>query len=202
MPKAHILVVEDNQYNQELLESQLELLGYTCELANNGIEALKCIDDQFDLIITDCHMPKMDGYEFVGKLKEIFEREDIIKRVPVIAATANASTEEQEKCRNAGMDDFISKPMTLKGLKAIVKKWQPEQVSNKKVVQCTFDNEALNKFIGEDESLHKQFLGSFLQISQSSITDLLDSLEKQDTETSQQHAHKLKSSFKTIGATP
>ena len=113
-----LLVVEDNEINQIVIQKQLELLGYSAEVAQNGSEALILIQKQnYDVVLTDCHMPVMDGFEMSRKIRE-FEASEGLKRVPIIAITANALKGDADKCFAAGMDDYIAKPIEVKKLDA------------------------------------------------------------------------------------
>ncbi|MYM55009.1 ATP-binding protein [Thalassovita mangrovi] len=117
-----ILVVEDNEINKAVLSKQLEILGYPHELASDGVEGYaKWRSGDFDLILSDCHMPRMDGFELVGAIRSEEQRENL-PRVPVIAITANALQGEAERCKAAGMDGYLAKPLELNALKAQILK--------------------------------------------------------------------------------
>jgi signal transduction histidine kinase/CheY-like chemotaxis protein len=110
-----LLLVEDNQVNQVVAQGILQEFGLTADIAENGLEAIKRLENnsneqQYDLIFMDCHMPELDGYETTkqvraGKVK------GLETTIPIIAMTANAMKGDREKCLNAGMDDYISKPV-------------------------------------------------------------------------------------------
>ena len=120
-----ILLAEDNPTNQDVIRRQLNLLGYTCEIANDGAQALKAWDTgRYVMLLTDCHMPEMDGYELTGAIRE---REQGSKtRAPIVAITANALQGEAERCLAAGMDDYLSKPVAMPALNRALAKWMPE----------------------------------------------------------------------------
>jgi len=121
--KRLILLVEDNLTNQEVVNYQLEVLGYECEIADDGVQGLELWKSGcFDLMLTDCHMPKMDGYEMTVAIRAL-EKEQNLKASPIIALTANALQGEAERCHGVGMDDYLSKPVELKNLKNMLKKW-------------------------------------------------------------------------------
>jgi len=121
--KRLILLVEDNLTNQEVVNYQLEVLGYECEIADDGVQGLELWKSgRFDLMLTDCHMPKMDGYEMTVAIRAL-EKEQNLKASPIIALTANALQGEAERCHGVGMDDYLSKPVELKNLKNMLKKW-------------------------------------------------------------------------------
>ncbi len=123
----HVLVVEDNEINKTVLSKQLEILGYPHELASDGMEGFsKWQNGEFDLILTDCHMPRMDGFELVAAVRA---EEQTKKKppVPIIAITANALEGEAEKCIAAGMDSYLAKPVELEALKSKMLKLLNEQ---------------------------------------------------------------------------
>ncbi|ACA85330.1 ATP-binding protein [Shewanella woodyi] len=120
---ADILVVEDNPLNQKLIVKQLSKLGYQCDLADDGIggiENWKNMD--YKLILTDCHMPNLDGYSMTKQIRELEEKSDK-KKVPIIAITGAAMSGDAERCYSMGMNDFVSKPIILKDLKKVMDIW-------------------------------------------------------------------------------
>jgi len=116
-----VLVLEDRLVNQAVIEGQLKKLGIDFTLVPNGIKALETLqNNQFDLILCDCSMPEMDGYEFTRTLR----RQELSgQRIPIIALTANDSPEDVSDSSMAGMDDFMSKPVTADKLAAVLAKW-------------------------------------------------------------------------------
>ncbi|MEQ1916969.1 MAG: response regulator [Gallionella sp.] len=121
-----LLVVDDHPINRLLLKNQLVELGdLRVEVADSGKVALaQWQSGQFDLIITDCHMPEIDGYELTSLIREK-EQQLGAPRIPVIAWTANALAEESERCQAAGMDDILTKPTELSVLRAMLDRWLP-----------------------------------------------------------------------------
>jgi two-component system sensor histidine kinase EvgS len=118
-----ILAVDDHPTNRDLIGKQIKLLGLRSELAESGREALDLWQTgRFALIISDCHMPEMDGYELTKSIRKIEVRLNL-KRTPIIAWTANALAEESRRCQNAGMDDLLTKPVDLDQLKKMLLKW-------------------------------------------------------------------------------
>jgi len=104
-----VLVVEDNDINQLVARGMLESLGYEVDTADNGVLALTAVDEhQYDLILMDCQMPEMDGYEATRRIRAHANRQ--VASIPIIALTANAMSGDAEKCIAAGMDDYLSKP--------------------------------------------------------------------------------------------
>lgn len=116
-----ILVVEDTVQNQTLLLSMLGRLGYQAEAVNNGQEALdRLLERTYDLVLMDCQMPVLNGYEATQKLRR---REGSKAHTTVVGVTAYAMTGDREKCLTAGMDDYLSKPFRLKDLVSILERW-------------------------------------------------------------------------------
>jgi len=119
--RVRVLAVEDNAVNRHLLERQLERLGCPCVSAADGRAALaELVAADFGLVLLDCQMPGLDGY---ATAQEIRRRESGKRRVPIIAFTANATEEDRRRCLDAGMDDFIAKPVTLEDLSAAIDRW-------------------------------------------------------------------------------
>jgi PAS domain S-box-containing protein len=118
-----ILVAEDNETNRDVLGEQLRLLGYCADMAEDGRVALeKWRSGRYALLLTDCHMPHMDGFALT---KAIREGETPGTHLPIIAITANAMQGEAQRCLQAGMDDYLSKPMRLQELAPVLEKWLP-----------------------------------------------------------------------------
>jgi len=119
--KGRILVAEDNPINQKVALRALQSLGYTAEVVATGKEVLAALDRRcFDLILMDCQMPEMDGYEATA---EIRRREAGYGHIPIIAMTANAIEGEDSRCRASGMDDYLSKPMRFAALSHMLERW-------------------------------------------------------------------------------
>ncbi len=121
----HLLVLEDRLVNQAVIQRQLKFLGITCAIAGNGRVGLQILEagERYDAILCDCSMPEMNGYEFTRALRQREKDLGHGTRIPVIAMTANAFREDMEKCLAAGMDDFVSKPVTMNRLAAILTQW-------------------------------------------------------------------------------
>ncbi len=114
-----ILMAEDNQINQRVGKLILQRAGFNIDLVGDGREALEAHKTRpYDLILMDCQMPIMDGFEASRQIRSLDQQQPVI-----IAVTANALVGEREKCLNAGMDDYLSKPFQAEQLVAVVKKW-------------------------------------------------------------------------------
>jgi two-component system sensor histidine kinase/response regulator len=124
--RGNILLVEDNLINQQVALGILQIQGYNVTVVSNGREALEAhAQGAFDLILMDCHMPEMDGFEATRELRGR-ERSSGGKRMPIIALTANAMAQDREECLNAGMDDHLSKPFSMQTLQDMLDRWMPK----------------------------------------------------------------------------
>ncbi len=124
LSNAQILLAEDNPININVATEMLEGYGCTVTPAGNGLEALALTKlRDFDLIFMDCLMPEMDGFEATAEIRKLQEKEPAQEYPPIIAFTANAMKSDREKCLNAGMDDYISKPVSQVSLEKILIKW-------------------------------------------------------------------------------
>ncbi len=122
--KLKILLAEDNKINQKVAVLNLNNLGHQVDVANNGKEAVEKVENgDYDLIFMDVQMPKMDGIEACKKIRELEKKSGGMKKIPIIAMTANTSKDEREKYVEAGMDDYVSKPFKQKELIALFKKF-------------------------------------------------------------------------------
>lgn len=118
-----ILLAEDNQINQELIQDYLEDTEIEICLAENGLQATRLFAcERFDVILMDCHMPIMDGFEATQTIREL-ERRNTLPPIPIVAVTAHAMQHEQDRCFLAGMDDYLSKPFSRADLIGKLKKW-------------------------------------------------------------------------------
>ncbi|MBV8708724.1 MAG: response regulator [Acidobacteriaceae bacterium] len=114
-----ILMAEDNQINQRVGKLILQRAGFNIDLVSDGYEALEAHKAKpYDLILMDCQMPTMDGFEASRQIRSLNQRQPVI-----VAVTANALVGERERCLSAGMDDYLSKPFQAEQLVAVVKKW-------------------------------------------------------------------------------
>jgi CheY-like chemotaxis protein len=120
---ARILVVEDNRTNQKVAQKMLEGLGYTADLQANGqlgVDAHAAAP--YDLILMDCQMPVMDGYEASRAIRALKTE---ARNVPIIALTANALEGDRERCLAAGMNDYLTKPLKRERLRTALEQWLP-----------------------------------------------------------------------------
>lgn len=220
-----ILLAEDNATNQDVIRRQLNMLGFACEIAGDGAQALKAWrTGRYALLLTDCHMPEMDGYDLTGAIRT--EEKTSGKRSPIIAVTANALQGEAERCIAAGMDDYVSKPIAMPILRAALKKWMPaprdsaakanfasetDSRADTPVVsvrpdQSTaqtgspIDPRAIREMFGDDDATFKEILESFVEPSQAIIREIVAACDTRTSSGVHEAAHKLKSAARSVGA--
>ena len=122
-----ILVAEDNEVNRVLAQEILEFLGFSVQSVENGEQAVECaLQQTFDLILMDCQMPLLDGFEATRQLR-YRERATGYDKTPIVALSGHADSESREDCLIAGMDDYLQKPFTIKELQEMVARWLPGQ---------------------------------------------------------------------------
>ncbi len=118
-----VLLAEDNKVNQLLAEAILTKLGCRTRIAGTGTAAVALFaEGGADIVLMDCHMPEMDGYEAAQKIRAL-EAKTAGARIPIIAVTANIMAGERERCIASGMDDYVSKPFNTKDIATVLQKW-------------------------------------------------------------------------------
>jgi len=205
-----ILVAEDNVINQQLIAAQLKSLGYNADYALNGAEALELWkDEKYDLLMTDIKMPVMDGIELVKQLRSM--ETDGSQTAPIIAITANAMHEDVKRYRKAGFDDVIVKPVDLDDLGRALKKWLPDgKVYESKILEnnnelTSTGDEAINisvlqRSIGNNPVKHREVLSSYVDTLAEALRDIQIAFAWRNQDQLADHAHKLKSSSRSMGA--
>jgi signal transduction histidine kinase/CheY-like chemotaxis protein/HPt (histidine-containing phosphotransfer) domain-containing protein len=196
-----ILVAEDNEINQKVIRQQLDLLGYAADVATTGREAFKRFQSgNYALLLTDLHMPEMDGYELTVQIRVA---EGGRARMPIIALTANALRGESERCLAAGMDEYMSKPAPLAALAAALEKWLPAADPAKALPELPslpVQVSVLEALVGTDPQLIQEFLQAFGVSARRSAAELAEACAKQRSKDAAEIAHKLKSSARSVGA--
>ncbi len=208
-----ILLAEDNPMNALLAISFLSKSGHFVTSASNGKEALKALDEEpFDLILMDLEMPIMDGLDATLRIRN-GETGQANQNIPIIAMTAHVITEFREKCKSAGMNDFVSKPVDFYGLNEIIEKNISKHVSEPSATTGEYDlkplltddyavlnrEEALN-YIGGDEQLLRELFKIFIETAPETIEKLRQAVINNDAKEIGRHAHSLKGPFGSIGA--
>jgi PAS domain S-box-containing protein len=194
---ALILLVEDNDTNQEVMQAQLKILGYRCECASDGETALALWrTGKFSLILTDCHMPNMDGFELTTRVRSA-EPDGV--RIPIIAVTASAMDGEATRCLQRGMDAYITKPLRLHELGGVLDKWLSPQaaVPSESVV---WNPKSLTEHVGDNPAIHRRLLDRFQQCIAAQLTELDKFADEGDLANMVALAHKMKSAALTVGA--
>jgi len=204
-----VLVAEDNRTNQMVAAAMLAMHGCQCEFAFNGREAVDAAQRQrYDLILMDCSMPEMDGYEATAHIRAA--EEALGRRTPLVAMTANTQRGDAEKCLAAGMDDYLAKPITLIELRHKLDKWLPHGDAH---AYATEHDAAPSDNAPEpvDRALFgklRELLGStlahavtpFLEDTPVYLDELEQALRSGDIETARARAHALKGSSGNLGA--
>jgi CheY-like chemotaxis protein/HPt (histidine-containing phosphotransfer) domain-containing protein len=210
-----VLLVEDNPLNQGLARAMLTKLGLKMSVASNGLEAIDLARERdFDLVLMDCQMPVMDGYEAAAAIRQLPANRGA--RLPIIALTANAMQGDEQKCRRAGMDDFLAKPYTLASLRTTLARWLPNggkaQTSverERSAAPAAVAKEPINLDVLEslrelDASggmdLAKELLRIFLETAPQCVAQVETSIITGDSKALGQAAHTLKSSTANVGA--
>lgn len=203
-----VLAVDDHPINRNLLARQLKLLGLRVRTAQNGREALQIWrSGRFEILITDCHMPEMDGYELTKAIRK-FESEQKLQHVPIIGWTANALDEEVRNCRAAGMNELLVKPANLSQLKTVLAKSLSLVLAEKDEtgVVAESGNETdvidfteLNKVV-PDIAEQTKILRDFLAHIRKDYADLLEMLEKNELANAGDTAHRMSGSSRMVGA--
>jgi two-component system sensor histidine kinase/response regulator len=122
-----VLVAEDNAVNQRLIKRMLEKLGYEVDIAADGAQAVALATvTRYDVIVMDCSMPEMDGLQATAEIRRRHQ-EGSLPRIPIVALTANAMTEDRDRCLAAGMDDYLSKPVSQNDLRTMLEKYLSPQ---------------------------------------------------------------------------
>ncbi len=204
-----ILVAEDNETNQEVIRQQLALMGYHADIAANGREAYsRWITGNYGLLFTDLHMPTMDGYQLTAAIRAE-EIKSERARTPIVALTANAMKGEAERCIAAGMDDFLAKPVMLADFKATLQKWGPAKqplnspattVSATREFTVPVDVNILKEYVGDNTALIHKFLADYRVRAQQIGMEITTAYADGNLTELANHAHKLKSSSRTVGA--
>jgi CheY-like chemotaxis protein/HPt (histidine-containing phosphotransfer) domain-containing protein len=205
-----ILVAEDNETNQMVVVRQLALLGFAADIAESGSRALELWrQGKYALILSDLHMPDMDGYQLAAQIR-LEERGS--KHIPIVALTADALKGQDARCRQAGMDDYLSKPLRIAALEAILNKWltqghteaadsiESSDLQSNHPVSDAVDLNILKSFIGDETSAISDFVQSFrINAAKQSIA-LKDACIEGNMPQAKKSAHTLKSSAHYIGA--
>jgi signal transduction histidine kinase/CheY-like chemotaxis protein len=214
-----ILIVEDNPINQELAREMLLSLNCEVEICSDGLEAIgKFNAGKFDLILMDCHMPAMDGYDTTAAIRNL-EQQTGRKRTPVIALTADVTAQNREHCAAAGMDDYASKQFTQQDLSDVLARWLPEKILSGQLLQTSgmlpshasaaadavIDEKAIDKIRqlqrDNSNSILRKIIGLYFENAPLQLQTLQQARQQNDLKALQMAAHSLKSASANLGAT-
>lgn len=217
--QGRILLAEDNEVNQIVAAGMLESLGCQVHIVPNGEQAVEALRQQtYDLVLMDCQMPVMDGFEATQTLLD-YERGEAQHHTPIVALTAHAMAQDRDQCLAAGMDDYLSKPYTQDGLHAVLSRWLPARplATVATAAQGTPESPATEIAAPSVPSIHadtlsalyalpngdarvQRILKAYLETSLLLMTQLRDAALNHDSETIRQSTHSLKSSSANVGA--
>ncbi|MEN9240327.1 MAG: response regulator, partial [Thermostichales cyanobacterium SZTDM-1c_bins_54] len=213
-----LLLAEDNAVNQKVALKQLQNLGYVADCVANGQEVLDALDRiAYDIILMDCQMPILDGYEATRILRQRYQPGPV-----VIAMTANAFNEDREHALAVGMDDFLSKPVRLQDLSQMIQRWLPEVERRQRQRPSSatgamripierlpdppatdgipLNLDYLHEVSGNDREFEQELLGVFLRDLQGHLTALETAAAQEDWQTLERRAHQVKGASSNVGA--
>ncbi len=214
-----VLVAEDNAINQKVIGHQLALLGVSVEMVSDGLEALAQwragrATQRHAMLLTDLHMPDIDGYTLAATIRS---EEPAGSRLPIVALSANALSGEVDRCRAAGMDDYLSKPVQTTQLGDMIRRWLPSDDANTlapmDAQDCeeldvlevdlgtnAYDDQALARLVGDDAALLADFRQRFVLSALNTMDEMRRAASSGDMAALADLAHRLKSSCRVIGA--
>lgn len=201
----HILLAEDNPVNQKVALRMLERIGFSAEVANNGVEALAALERaHYDVILMDMQMPEMDGLEATRRIVEKYPESE---RPYIIALTANAMQGDRERCIAAGMNDYISKPIRMEDLHEAFDrcpvKPQPQEAAGEEAQTPVINFSVLDELIamlGNDVDFASGLINDFLEDGAELLVNIRGAYEGGNASELERAAHTLKSSSATFGA--
>ncbi|WP_435626670.1 response regulator [Candidatus Ferrigenium straubiae] len=202
----HVLLVEDNKFNQQLANALLMRAGVEVGIADDGIEAMQALQrERFDAVLMDMQMPKMDGLEATRLIRE----NPALADLPIIAMTANAMIGDRDACLAAGMNDYISKPVQYEAMYATLARWvhRQERMPRQSAAETRQSPEAPAAFDPEkaiagmgSKDIYLTMLGKFAPSQGQAVQSIRDALAADDRKTAERLAHTLKGVAATIGA--
>ncbi len=215
--RARLLLAEDQFTNQQVAQAILSKLGYEADVVSNGLEALRALERKdYDLVFMDCQMPEMDGYRATRVIRNPKSRVRS-HEIPVIALTANASSDDREKCIRAGMSDYLAKPIRHKAVLEMLDRWLPKTLRENQTAPASegeatptvaygeadpdvfSEADLLDRLMGDSE-LASTIIEGFLEDMTIQIESLNRSVEAENCSEAQRLAHTIKGAAANIGA--
>lgn len=204
--KLNVLLAEDNPVNQQTATIMLQKLGHEVTVANNGVEALEQATlGDYDLVFMDIQMPEMDGLTATRKVRE--KEAETGKHVPIVAMTAHTMKGDQERCLEAGMDDYISKPIRRKEVAKVIARVAEKLMMSNETPEAetgggdVLDHEALMEELDDDFEMLETMLEIYTRDSAERMPKIRDAIAAGDAETVMAEAHALKGGSGTFFAT-
>jgi len=194
-----VLVAEDFDINQAVIISMLEKLGATVNCVENGVLVLEALDKQsYDIILMDCHMPEMDGFAATTAVRS---RSSSDSKIPIIAVTADAMKEDQEKCLAIGMNGYIAKPFKSEDLTRAILPWLNSQTENNKDEQLIIINQ---KYFSDQQQavgeVFSEIIKAYIKSLSAAIIEIKQALNNDDLSKVSEVAHRIKGASGSIGA--
>ncbi len=205
--RGNILVAEDNPTNQKVVLHMLSRLGHQANAVGNGLEALQSLEIiPYDLVLMDCQMPEMDGYDAARAIRA--ETSRVLNRhIPIVALTADAMQGTREKTEAAGMDDYLTKPIDPKQLASVLNRWlsgydmkseSPVRHNAHKGEIFDYKNALIR--MADDESLLREIIAVYLEDTPLDIAQLTEALDAGNAQDAGRHAHSIKGASSNVGA--
>ena len=198
-----ILIAEDNPVNLRVMQKMLYRLGYASTAVKDGQAAWQAVNEgMFGLLLTDCHMPELDGYQLTQKIRQHLNSEQL----PIVAVTASVLAKDAQKARDVGMDDFLTKPITLAALDAVVQTYLPKATEFRQIQtdappqQAILDEHRLSQLLGDDLAVKQEMLQLFVDSTQTLVDQLQTSIEQNDEAALKQAAHSISGAAGVTGA--
>jgi CheY-like chemotaxis protein len=207
---AHrVLVVDDHPINREVLVRQLDILGIPADTAEDGIQAFEAWrSGAYSAVLADIHMPRLDGYGLVQRIRTAEIEHGHGNRVPFIAVTANALKGEEERCLELGMDAYITKPVSLQRLRLTLERWLSiagavagDATARNREHQAAIDPSVLGAWLGEDSAAIAALLATFSASAAQAEAEIRVAAAKGNLAALVAAAHRLNGAARAVGAT-
>jgi two-component system sensor histidine kinase/response regulator len=215
--RARILLAEDNLVNQKVAVKTLEKLGFSADVVSNGREAVSALRSAaYDLVLMDVQMPEMDGIEATRLIRRSGSGV-VDPRTPIVALTAHAMAGDRQKCLDAGMDDYLAKPIKSSELLEVLERWLPEPTdaqptrttdprpsaaapASPRTIEPAFDESVLLEVLDGDREAAAEIAADYLADAEAHVTALKQAVERGDHQELMRRAHTLKGASASVGA--